>query len=271
MLWYSLSTGNLAAPRSAYDSDEGTMVVSILRYHEISEAPSRILNPLSESKLDELGVICRLRAGQRQLDLACGKGEMLCRYARDHRTTGVGIDIHEPFLEAARARAKELGVEGQVRFLEGDAADPADAGDGFDIVSCIGATWIGGGLSGTLDLMRSRAHPDAWLLVGEPFWVEEPSAGAQAVEYAAETLHLAEILDRIEAAGLELVEMVLASTDDWDRYSARQWLAVSDWLAAHPEDPDADEIRRLTAEVRRSYLADLRRCMGWGVFVARGR
>jgi SAM-dependent methyltransferase len=181
--------------RSAPDVDERAIVVSIFRYHEISESGRGILNPLSVSKLDQLGAICRLQAGQRHLDLACGKGEMLCRYARDHRITGVGIDIHPPFLDDARARANELGVEAQVRFLEGDAADPADVGDGFDVVSCIGATWIGGGLSGTLELMRARARRGSWLLVDEVFWAEQPPAQVRAAQaMTAARLRLAAIV-----------------------------------------------------------------------------
>ena len=53
------------------------------------------------------------------LDLACGKGEMLCLFARDFGATGIGIDIHEPFVAAARKRATELGVEQAVTFIEG--------------------------------------------------------------------------------------------------------------------------------------------------------
>lgn len=247
-------------------------MVDIFRYHEISEATSRILNPLSEPKLDDLGRICRLRTGQRHLDLACGKGEMLCRYARAHRTVGVGIDIHPPFLEGARARAMELEVDERVTFLQGDAADPREVGDRFDVVSCIGATWIGGGMTGTLDLMRRRARPGAWLLVGEVFWAEEPRPDVRETQEAGQTFcDLAGTLDRVESAGLELVEMLLASSDDWDRYQARRWLAVSDWLAGHPDDPDAAAIRANSDGWRRSYLTDLRRCMGWGVFVLRDR
>jgi len=40
-----------------------------LRQHEIAEASHRILNPFTEEKLLLLGEVCRLRAGQRQLDL----------------------------------------------------------------------------------------------------------------------------------------------------------------------------------------------------------
>jgi len=247
-------------------------VVSIFRYSEISESNSRILNPLSEAKLDELGRICRLEPGQRQLDLACGKGEMLCRFALHHGVSGVGVDIYPPFVAAARARAAELGVEAAVTFREGDASEVGDIGEPFDVVSCIGATWIGGGLPGTLDLMQGAARPGAWLLVGEVFWVEEPPPAVRATQEATQSFaDLAGTLEVIEAAGLELAEMVLANSDDWDRYQARQWLAASDWLAAHPDDPGAGEVRRMTDEWRRWYLADLRRCMGWGVFVLRDR
>ncbi len=244
--------------------------MNIFRYSEISEANHRILNPLSEAKLDWLGRTCRLGPGQRHLDLACGKGEMLCRYARDHGTTGVGIDIYPPFLAAARARADEFGVRGSVTFIEGDAKDPGAGGTGFDVVSCIGATWIGGGLPGTLEIMRAQARPGAWLLVGEVFWAEEPAPAIRQAQESTQTFsNLAGTLHRFEVAGLELVELVIANADEWDHYQASQWLAASDWVAANPDQPEASEVARTTREWRRSYLTNLRRCMGWGVFVVR--
>ena len=54
--------------------------VNIIEQHEISEAEHRIINPFTDDKLLLLGDVCRLRHGQRQLDLACGKGEMLARW-----------------------------------------------------------------------------------------------------------------------------------------------------------------------------------------------
>lgn len=245
-------------------------MLDVFRYHEISESTHRILNPLSEAKLDLLGQICRLEAGQRHLDLACGKGEMLCRYARDHGTAGVGIDVHRPFLVSARSRAAELGVSGSVRFLEGDASNAEGLGSDFDVVSCLGATWIGEGLIGTLEIMKRRAGRGAWLLVGEVFWSGEPRAEVRREQESRQSFaDLGGTLARIEAADLELVEMVITSPDEWDRYQASQWLAASDWVAAHPDDADAEEVARWTDRGRRSYLADLRPCLGWGVFVTR--
>ena len=92
-----------------------------LRQHEISEAGHRILNPLTEEKLDLLGRICRLAAGERHLGLCCGKGEMLSRWSAAYGTLGLGIDISRVFLEAAHRRAADLGVADRVSFRHGDA------------------------------------------------------------------------------------------------------------------------------------------------------
>jgi hypothetical protein len=78
-------------------------------------------------------------------------------------------------------------------------------------------------------------------------------------------------LDRFDASGVELVEMVMADPDDWDRYVASQWLTVDDWLRAHPDDPEAAELREWTNHARRSHLEYGRRYLGWGVFVLRRR
>ena len=74
-------------------------------------------------------------------------------------------------------------------------------------------------------------------------------------------------LDRFEDAGLELVEMVLADEDSWDRYQAAQWWNVAAWLDEHPGHADAAEMRAYLHRSRRSHLAYGRRYLGWGVFV----
>lgn len=244
-----------------------------LRFHEIAEQNHRILNPFTDDQLMLLGEICRLHSGMRQLDLCCGKGEMLCRWSALAGITGTGVDISPVFLAAAQRRAAELHVADRVTFVEGDAgAYPIPAGE-FDIVSCIGATWIGGGLVGTLSQLRAGLRDrDSLLLVGEPYWIDPPPDEAYAAVAGGDReayTTLASTLDRIESAGLELVEMVAANHHGWDRYAARQWVAVSDWLRANPENPDAAPIRELHLRSRREYLAYTRRFLGWGVFVLR--
>jgi SAM-dependent methyltransferase len=244
-----------------------------LRFHEIAEVNHRILNPFTDAKLALLGEVAGVGEGTRVLDLACGKGEMLCTWAAARGAGGIGVDLSPVFLAAARARARELGVDGGVEFIQGDAgayrAEPA----GFDIAACVGATWIGGGLAGTLGLLRPALRPGGRILVGEAWWTEEPPAEAVAAldfqpgEYAT----LAGTLGRFDASGMELVEMVFADGDSWDRYEAPRWAALTDWLDGHPDDPDHAKIRAFRDGDREAYLRWGRRYLGWGVFVLRPR
>lgn len=80
--------------------------MDVIEQHEIAEADHRILNPFTDGKLMLLGEVCRLGHTQRQLDLACGKGEMLTRWAQRFGISGVGVDISGVFLGAARRRGR---------------------------------------------------------------------------------------------------------------------------------------------------------------------
>jgi hypothetical protein len=245
--------------------------MNVLNMHEIAEAGHRLLNPLTEEKLMLLGELCRLRPGQRLLDLASGKGEMLCRWADAFGIEGHGVDISTVFVPAARQRAAELGVADRVTFELGDAAKAVPADGEYDIVSCIGATWIGGGLAGTVALMRPAVREDGLLLVGEPYWAEDtPDEAYDGLQIPRDVFTtLGGTLERLEAAGLELLEMVLADGDSWDRYIGPQWWTVSDWLRANPDSPDAPAMREYLRVARDTHLRYQRRYLGWGVFVCR--
>lgn len=248
-------------------------ILMSLRNHEIAEANHRILDPFTDEKLRLLGEICRPGPGTRVLDLACGKGELLCRWAEWFGSGGTGVDLSPVFLGAAVARAAELGVADRITFLQGDAGTYEPEPGAFDIGSCLGATWIGGGLLGTVELLRPAVRPSGLVVIGEPYWIEPAPAEALAAfgfapdDYAS----LEGTLDRFESADLELLEMVLADGDSWDRYEASQWQTVADWLAANPGDADNDAMREFLDTNRRTYLRWGRRYVGWGVFVTRPR
>ena len=244
-----------------------------LRHHEIAEAGHRILDPFTDDKLRLLGEVAVVGPGTRVLDLACGKGELLCRWAAWFGSGGVGVDLSPVFLGAAVARAAELGVSDRLTFLQGDAGTYHAEPGAFDLAACIGATWIGGGLAGTVDLLRPAIRPGGLVLVGEPYWIDPPPSEAlDAYGFAADDYaSLDGTLERLEAAGLELVEMVLADGDSWDRYEASQWRTIADWLAANPGDVDHDAMREFLETNRRAYLRWGRRYLGWGVFVTRPR
>ena len=106
-------------------------MVSVHRYHEISESSHRIMNPLSLEKLLLVADICHIGSASRMLDLASGKGEMLCQLASKFGSTGIGVASYPPVVADARARAQEVGVAGTVDFIEGDAAEAGGFGRTF--------------------------------------------------------------------------------------------------------------------------------------------
>src|SRR5450755_4096754 len=152
--------------------------MDVLRQHEIAEADHRILNPFTDEKLELLGEMCRWRRDMRLLDLGSSKGEMLCTWARRHGIQGLGVDLSAVHVAAARARAAHLGVADRVRFEQAEASTIEVEPGSFDAAACIGATWIGGGLGGSVDLMRPALAQGGLLLSGEPFWRDEPPAEA---------------------------------------------------------------------------------------------
>jgi SAM-dependent methyltransferase len=247
-----------------------------LALHEISEAEHRILNAFSQDKLMLLGELCRLRPGDRLLDLASGKGELLCQWSKRWGISGVGVDISSVFVPAARARATALGVASDVSFVRADAgalasSHPELLSPTFDVVSCIGATWIGGDVAGTIELLRAAVKPGGLILIGEPYWLSPPPAAALAARGGdpEEFTSLAATVDRFTAGGLELVELVMADAHSWDRYVGGQWWTLDRWLAAHPGHPDAGELRGFLEDSRHFHLNWGRQYLGWGVFVLR--
>ncbi|MHB0972390.1 MAG: SAM-dependent methyltransferase, partial [Thermoanaerobaculia bacterium] len=229
--------------------------MDIPRIFTISESAHRIHNPITPEKLATLGAALRLESGARVLDLGSGSGEMLCTWARDHGVIGVGIDMSQSFTEQARLRAEELGVADRVEFIHGDASGYV-SDEKVSVAACVGATWIAGGVAGTIELLARSLRTGGIILIGEPYWrhlppTEDVAKGCLATSIADFRM-LPELLASFVQLGYDVVEMVLADQDGWDRYEAAKWLTMRRWLEANPRDELTNDVRaRLTSEPAR--------------------
>lgn len=130
-------------------------------------------------------------------------------------------------------------------------------------------------MAGTVELLSKSLRPGGLMLIGEPYWRHEvpdqETARACGASGKDDFLVLPELIEQFGDLGFDVVEMVLADQDSWDRYQAAQWLNLRRWLDDNPDDELAAEVRaELTTEPAR-YTRYQREYLGWGVFALMGR
>jgi ubiquinone/menaquinone biosynthesis C-methylase UbiE len=244
------------------------------KFYDITHREHVICNPTSEEKLTCLVELLRLPTDAQVVDIACGKGEFLIRLAEAYGVRGVGIDISPFFIAEAERRLEARVSSADITFTEMNGSDfKPDEPHSLDLASCIGASWVFGGHADTLDALVRMVKPGGWVIVGEPYWLQEPSedyleaSGVAREDFGSHSSNA----ESGEQRGLNLVHTIVSSQDDWDRYEGLQWYTTDEYARNHPDDSDLAEMVERVSKERAAYLRWGRDTLGWAIYMFRLR
>ena len=225
------------------------------RYSTLAHHDHVFCNPLSDAKVDRLIGLLDLNPGARVIDVGCGKGEMLIRIAERWPAHVTGVDTNASFLDEARARARRVHAE-RVVFHLGAMKDFDAAPESFDAGLCIGASHAFGTYRDALRGLRRLLRPGGLALVGDGYWRRAPAPEYLAL-LGATPDEMADHAGNVAAAveeGFTPLYSCTAGEDDWDHYEGLYARAIERFVAAHPDDPDAEEMRTRIRLWRDGYL-----------------
>lgn len=241
----------------------------IWKYYAITHADHVVCNPLGIERLEALTATLGLDGDSHVLDIACGKGEVLCRLAERHGLSGIGVDLSPFAIDDARARASRSPASDRLQFVVADGTRYAPpGGTSFNLALCLGASWIFDGFRGTIRALRSALDGPGTVLIGEPFWTQPPSPeylAAADLEASTFLTHQGN-LTAAEAEGSRVEAVLVSTLEEWDRYEGMQWVAAERYAAANPTDPDLATILEKVARSREAYRRWGRDQVGWAVY-----
>src|SRR5262245_41666891 len=222
-------------------------------WHELVERDHDVQNPTSAEKIRLAGSYMRLSPQTTVLDVACGKGGPALVLAREFGCRIHGVDVSAVFIEAARRRIADAGLENLISVEIIDAAEVSEW-PSCDAALCIGAAFVWGHIGDAAAALAQAVDSGSAIAVGEPFWREIGRDEHGFVD-------LPQPVARFEGAGVDLTGMVAASEDDWDRYKSLQWRAAV--------ETGGDEVMESHLGRREIYLSSRRAELGWAIFTGR--
>ena len=222
-------------------------------------------NAASPLRLLSIGKYLGLKAGQKVIDFGCGRGEMLCLWARCFGTNGVGIDLDGASIADAQLRAERWRIAEQVRFLQLDAKEYAGRAGVFDVAACMGATMSFGGFGPTLRHLKPLISKRGSVVLAEPYFTTQ-EVPEELREYEGDYHTEIELFNIARSEGLEVGYYTRASRDEWDRYIFSSRKAEMEEFITIPPGPAREERRKGLHRWQDMYLRFRQEWQGMGFF-----
>ena len=225
----------------------------------------RICNPMTGTNLGDTIAVVAPRDGDTVLDIACGHGELLVRLAERWSIDGIGVDRSPWVLVRAAKGAALRSLRGSLTWWLGDAAGLASDRT-WDVVTCLGASWIWDGFAGTVEAMAARTKPGGRIAFGELQLNDGGDAAVDAEAYGV-VLTREDQLAVLERHGIEPIAEIVTTRDSWDDYDQRTEASADAYAVRYPGE-EAERFRCEQKEWRMQHDDD-KRYLSWTVWVGR--
>lgn len=217
--------------------------MGLMRASVFGHSRMRILNPIPSEGLDRIVEALSLPPAPEMLDAGCGKAELLIRLVERHGGRGVGVDISPEFIDEARKNAEGRVRDGSLDLRVADLSAMKSPVSQFDLIARVGAPWVDT-FEGTIGWMTRGLRSDGYAIVGEGYWRRRPTSRYLAALGASEDemTTLSGLQEAVRRNGLEVLDVVDATTADWERYEQGWRDGILDFVRDHPDDPDGQEL-----------------------------
>lgn len=167
---------------------------------EIGSSSQKVLEMIKRNNLHERKL--------KILDIGCGKGAISIPIAKEVNAEVLGIDAMPEFIEEAKLKAKEFGVESLCTFVSGDASKLITELKGFDLALLASVGPVLGNVSQTLSVLEKCIVDNGYVLLDDGFLPD------YAVSDYTRCLRESEFYKQINESNYFMIDKLIQSPDD---------------------------------------------------------
>lgn len=240
--------------------------MNFLDLKDISERTMELVNPTSPEKILKVGQALGLTEGSRVIDFGTGFGEVLALWADAFGIRGVGIDIRPLACQRARAKMAARGLADRIEIVCGSASEYKFEPHAYDVAACLGASFVWGGFQPTVHRLKDALRPGGRIVIGEPYW-RTPAVPPDYSRHEATVFTENELFQQARAEGMDVLYVVRASEDDWDRYETDNWRGLLAWLEENPDHAERAQVLDTLRTSQDEYTRWGRAYFGWAIYI----
>ena len=238
-------------------------------YNRIAYEALEVCNGVTLQAVEDALARAAPKPGGRAADVGTGNATVAIRLAMAFGLKVTAIEYDPVMAGLARERIAAAGAN--VDLVVGAAAEVLAELPPLDLITALGTTNINGEGRPTPEagfaFLKTRLAAGGRLLWGDLVWIAEPPPPLRQIaeatnQYTDDTGWKA----AAEAAGFEVIWSEVSPQAVFDAYAAAADGAARDWLAAHPDAPEAASVQAVADRVK-MVLEFGRPFIGFGLYL----